>query len=136
VTVASATSGLPAIADTALPAAVRNGSDEDKKAYKAAMGFEQMMLQSLIGELAKSSSSSASDGGDDDESGLGSSSGGGLLGGGGPWASQIQETLAQQLASGGGIGLAQQLYTSLKPDGAAADETSVMPASTQNATSA
>ena len=32
--------GLPQVPTTALPAAVRNGSDDDKQAYKAALGFE------------------------------------------------------------------------------------------------
>lgn len=125
--------GAAPIADTALPAAVRTGSDADKRAYKAAMGFEQMMLQSLLGQLAQTSQTSAPDD-DDADSGLGLGSGG-LLGGGGPWASQIQETLAQQLASGGGIGLAQQLYAALKPDAAGADASADMPAANKSSAS-
>ena len=35
-----AINGLPQVPSTALPAAVRNGSDADKQAYKAALGFE------------------------------------------------------------------------------------------------
>ena len=36
---------------TALPAAVRTGSDDDKKAYKAALGFEQVLLGQLVKEM-------------------------------------------------------------------------------------
>jgi hypothetical protein len=32
--------GLPEVPVTALPAAVRNGTSDDKQAYKAALGFE------------------------------------------------------------------------------------------------
>ena len=42
---------LPAVPATALPAAVRNGSDDDKQAYKAALGFEQILLGQLVDEM-------------------------------------------------------------------------------------
>jgi Rod binding domain-containing protein len=123
----SPASPLAPIADTALPADIRTASESDKNAYKAAMGFESMLVQNLLSQMSSSAAGddSASDDGDDSGAGLGSS--GGLLGGGGPWASTLQETLAQQLTSGGGIGLARQLYSALKP---AADGTGAAAATT------
>jgi Rod binding domain-containing protein len=49
-------SGLPAIADSALPREIRDGSAADKKAYKAAMGFEQLFVGQLVQEMTKGSS--------------------------------------------------------------------------------
>ena len=40
--------GLPPIADSALPREIRDGSAADKKAYKAAMGFEQLFVGQLV----------------------------------------------------------------------------------------
>ena len=46
-----AINGLPTVPTTALPAAVRNGSADDKQAYKAALGFEQILLGQLVDEM-------------------------------------------------------------------------------------
>ena len=43
--------GPPEVPATALPAAVRNGTDDDKQAYKAALGFEQILLGQLVERL-------------------------------------------------------------------------------------
>src|SRR6185436_6480382 len=43
----AASRGL-AISDTALPRDVRSGSAGDKRAYKAALGFEKVMLGELV----------------------------------------------------------------------------------------
>ena len=48
---------LPAIPDTALPRDVRAGSAEDKRAYKAALGFEQVLLGHLVKEMTASTPS-------------------------------------------------------------------------------
>jgi len=40
--------GLPIVSDTLLPAAVRSGSESDKKNYKAALGFEQLLVGQLV----------------------------------------------------------------------------------------
>ena len=84
-------SGLPQVSDAALPAAVRNGTAKDKEAYKAALGFEQV----LLGQLVKSM---AADGPLSD----------------GPYAAPVQDALSSGLISGGGLGLATDLYRSLK----------------------
>ena len=86
-----AINGLPAVPTTALPAAVRTGSDDDKQAYKAALGFEQILLNQLVGEMLPKGTLTE-----------------------GPYAAPMQEAFTAGLIADGGIGLAAQLYPSLK----------------------
>ena len=90
-----AINGLPAVPATALPAAVRNGSDSDKQAYKAALGFEQILLDQLVGEMLPKGTLTE-----------------------GPYAAPMQEAFTSGLIADGGIGLAAQLYPSLRKDAA------------------
>jgi hypothetical protein len=90
-----AINGLPAVPATALPAAVRNGSDDDKQAYKAALGFEQILLNQLVGEMLPKGTLTE-----------------------GPYAAPMQEAFTNGLIADGGIGLAAQLYPSLRKDSA------------------
>jgi len=83
--------GLGLIPEAALPAAVRSGSAKDKEAYKAALGFEQV----LLGQLVKSM---ASDGPLSD----------------GPYAAPVQDALSSGLIDNGGLGLAGDIYKTLK----------------------
>jgi hypothetical protein len=87
--------GLPQVPATALPAAVRNGSDEDKQAYKAALGFEQILLDQLVGEMLPKGTLTE-----------------------GPYAAPMQEAFSAGLIADGGLGLAAQLYPSLRKDAA------------------
>jgi Rod binding domain-containing protein len=89
----SSLAGLPAVPDSALPADVRSGSAEDKKAYKAALGFEQVML----GELGKASTESTP---------LAE----------GPYAGAVNDAFSSALANAGGTGLAAQLYAQIKQE--------------------
>jgi hypothetical protein len=87
--------GLPQVPATALPAAVRNGSDDDKQAYKAALGFEQILLNQLVGDMLPKGTLTE-----------------------GPYAAPMQEAFTNGLIADGGIGLAAQLYPSLRKDSA------------------
>ena len=87
----SGLSGLPQVSEAALPAAVRNGSAKDKEAYKAALGFEQVLLGQLVKSMASDGPLSE-----------------------GPYAAPVQDALSGGLISGGGLGLAQDLYRALK----------------------
>jgi hypothetical protein len=80
---------VSAIPSTAVPASVRKEGGE--AAYKAALGFEGMLLDKLSETLVK-------DGGLEDS----------------PYGSQISESFTSSLLQGGGIGLAGQLYASMK----------------------
>jgi Rod binding domain-containing protein len=83
---------LPAIADSALPRDVRAGSAEDKRAYKAALGFEQVLLGQLVKEMTASTPSLTE----------------------GPRGDAVTDAMTDALASAGGLGLAPQLYSTLK----------------------
>jgi Rod binding domain-containing protein len=83
-------SALPPVSDAALPRDVRAGSDADKRAYKAALGFEHV----LAGELVRSMTASTP--------GLSD----------GPRGDAVTDAMADALTQAGGLGLAQQLYTS------------------------
>jgi hypothetical protein len=87
-------SGLPDVPATALPAAVRDGSKDDRQAYKAALGFEQVLLNTLVGEMLPKDSTLTE----------------------GPYAASMQEAFTNGLIADGGIGLATQLYPSLRKD--------------------
>jgi hypothetical protein len=84
--------GLPSVADSALPASVRTGSESDKQAYKAALGFEQMLVEQMVTTMAGDSGPLAE----------------------GPYAQQMQTTLSSAITGAGGLGLAQSLYKDIK----------------------
>jgi hypothetical protein len=101
--------GLPIVSDTLLPASVRSGSASDKQHYKAALGFEQMLVGQLVQTMTGSDSSAGAS--SDDESAaldtvnpLAS----------GPMAGQMQDALTSALMSAGGLGLAGQVYKGMQ----------------------
>ena len=80
------------ISTTTLPADIRAAGTPAIKQYKAALGFEQM----LVGQLVKSMVSESSD--------LGK----------GPYADSMQDSLTSALTSGQGMGLARQIYKEMQ----------------------
>jgi Rod binding domain-containing protein len=84
--------GLPSVSDAALPREVRSGSAEDKRAYKAALGFERIMLGELVREMTKSTPSLAE----------------------GPRADAVTDAMTDALSSAGGIGLAPHLFKTVR----------------------
>ena len=85
-------SGLPSVPETALPAAVRGGSSDDKSSYRAALGFEQVLLGQLVEAIVPKDSDLASS----------------------PYAGAVKDSFAQGLVDSGGVGLAQQLFETMK----------------------
>jgi hypothetical protein len=85
--------GLPQVPSSALPTEVRNGTKSDREAYTAALGFEQILLGQLVGDMMPEGALSE-----------------------GPYAAHAQEAFATGLIADGGIGLAAQLYPSLRKD--------------------
>ena len=85
--------GLPQVPVTALPAAVRNGSAEDKQAYKTALGFEQILLGQLVDDMLPDDALPE-----------------------GPYSAPMKDAFASGLIADGGLGLAAQLYPSLRKD--------------------
>ncbi len=121
--------GLPSVAlppiDPAFePASVRNGSPATQKAYASALDFESMLVQQLSQSLTETSGLGEGEGESGSGSGSGSESGsesGAGLGGSGsdPVSSQLSSLLPQTLTSSvmshGGLGMAQQLMSSMAP---------------------
>ena len=81
------------ISTASLPADVRAAGTEAIKDYKAALGFEQM----LVGAAGQGD-------GPEGPSSLGE----------GPYASTMQDTLTTALVGGQGLGLARQLYKEMQ----------------------
>ena len=88
------------VPETALPANVRNGTDEQKQAYKAALGFERL----LLGQLMQSMTDTAQGTGDD-ESGDAASN---------MYKQMLPDQLADSMIASGGTGLADDLYRALQ----------------------
>jgi Rod binding domain-containing protein len=105
------TNALPAVPDTALPADVRSGSNDDKQTYKAALAFERQLLTQLLQGLDTSSTDdSSSDGSSDD----GSSAMGGSDAATSTYQQELPGQMADAVINGGGTGLAENLYRALK----------------------
>jgi Rod binding domain-containing protein len=79
--------GLPAIPETALPADVRRGSAADKASYRAAAGFERLLVSQLVSSMTASGPLAE-----------------------GPYAQTMQDALSGSLEGAGGLGLARQLF--------------------------
>lgn len=98
-------SALPPVDQALLPAEVRNGSAKDKKAYQAALGFERVLLGELTKALADTAKpADESDGGDGQSHDAASSM----------YMQMLPDQLADSIVAGGGIGLAESLYRSIK----------------------
>jgi hypothetical protein len=105
---------LPSVDPAVLPPEVRNGTAEDRKLYTAALAFERMLVEKITSELADAGSLL---GDDEDDEGDG--------GGSGSSSSVLQERLpgllADSLASGGGLGVAAEIYQAVKATEPATD---------------
>ena len=82
--------GLPPVADAALPREVRAGTAADKQAYRTALGFERLLVSQLAKEALPQ-----------DE-------------GAGPHGAAIQDAFADALMNAGGLGLAAQIHAQIK----------------------
>jgi Rod binding domain-containing protein len=85
-------SALPAVSDAALPRDVRAGTAADQKAYKAALGFEKLLLGQLVKEMTAATPSLTE----------------------GARGDAVTDAMTDALANAGGIGLAPQLYKTLQ----------------------
>ena len=81
-----------------IPADVRAAGAEGRKLYAAALGFEATFVRALAAQLTATASS-------DEESGDAAA---------GVIRDQIPEALADGIAASGGLGLAHDLYRSMK----------------------
>jgi Rod binding domain-containing protein len=107
------TSALPPIDQAALPAEVRNGTKQDKKAYQAALSFERMLLGELTKSLAETAKPAGSDDGGDSTSPDGGD-GQTQDAASSMYMDMLPDQLADAVTSAGGLGLAQSFYQTLK----------------------
>jgi Rod binding domain-containing protein len=94
-------SSLPNIETAALPPEVRKGTPEQQQAYKAAVGFERMLVRQLVESMTKSAE--AVSGEDSGESAATNT-----------YKDMYADALADNVARAGGLGVARDLYTSLQ----------------------
>jgi Rod binding domain-containing protein len=94
-----------------LPADVRKAGPEAQKLYATALAFEQVLVSQLTEQLQ--STAGALTGGDGDGSGDDSQDSTSSL-----ELGMVPGAFAQGLTSAGGMGIARQLYDSLKARGA------------------
>jgi hypothetical protein len=98
-----------AVAGASVPAAVREEGADAVQGFRAALQFESLLLKQMLAEALPESPAGGSE-----EEGFG--------GEGGAFAAtptpvSLPETVAESVVAGGGLGLAQQLYTSFERSG-------------------
>jgi Rod binding domain-containing protein len=99
-------SSLAPIDSALLPADVRKDGAKGRELYQAALGFEQVLERQLAQALV--STSDSSDSSDDSDKG---DTGGGVSD---MYKQMLPDALSQGMAASGGLGLAPELYQSLK----------------------
>ena len=99
---------LPALNPSLIPADVRNGSAEDKKAYRAALGFERSLLQQLTKTM---SDTTKTDDSSDESEDSGETAATQM------YKDMLPDQLADSLIASGGIGLAENLYRAVRQGG-------------------
>jgi Rod binding domain-containing protein len=98
----TAIAGLPPLpAGTALPADVRAAGPEAEQQYSTALAFERV----LLGQLTKAMQATVP--GEDDDASAATKT----------YRDMLPDTMADALTAAGGIGLADDLYRSLKTGG-------------------
>jgi Rod binding domain-containing protein len=108
---------LPPIDSALIPADIRTGDAQAKKAYQEALGFEDILMQQLTQQLADTVTSPGGSG-DPSDSPSSDSSSGGILGSDpstNGFASMIPTALTQSIMSGGGVGIADRLARAIDP---------------------
>jgi 2C-methyl-D-erythritol 2,4-cyclodiphosphate synthase len=85
-------SALPTVSPSSLPADVRAGTPQDQRAYRAALGFERILLGELVQDMTKAGGLSDS-----------------------PRASAIEDAMSDALLGAGGLGLGRQLFDAMRP---------------------
>ncbi|WP_320669663.1 hypothetical protein [Patulibacter defluvii] len=96
--------GLPPVDPRTLPAAVRNGSADDRRAYAAAVGFERTLLEQLATSMVATADPAAEEGDATTRSAR----------------DLLPGALADALTAAGGIGLARELQATIAPTAAPA----------------
>jgi Rod binding domain-containing protein len=110
------TGSLPVVPDTALPADVRNGSDKDKQTYQAALGFERQLLEQHTQSMVDTTQDGQDGSDDSDDSDDGDTGFGATDAVTQSYNQMLPDQLSNALISGGGTGLAENLYRALSQE--------------------
>jgi Rod binding domain-containing protein len=103
-------SGLDALATTApaiLPADVRQAGKQAEQTYRAALAFERTLLEQLTKTMSKGTLDGSGDGDGDGE-------GGGASAATSAYRDMLPGTLADAVTGAGGLGLAHDLFLSMR----------------------
>ena len=103
-----------AVSTAPLPADVRAGSPEDRKLYASALGFEQQLVQQMTSQMTATTDADSTD---PDDSDSGSDDGSSTDAASSTIQDQLPQALADGITSAGGLGLAHDLYESMKKSG-------------------
>jgi Rod binding domain-containing protein len=105
-------SGLDALssANAMIPADVRKAGKDAEQSYRVALGFERTLLEQLTKSMSKDmvgmDSASDSDSGDGEDSGPSAATS--------AYSDMLPGTLADSVTSAGGLGLAHDLWLSMR----------------------
>jgi Rod binding domain-containing protein len=105
-------SGLDALSSAAavIPADVRKAGKDAEQSYRVALGFERTLLEQLTKSMSKDmvgmDSGSDSDSGDGEDSGASAATS--------TYTDMLPGTLADSVTSAGGLGLAHDLWLSMR----------------------
>ncbi len=93
-----------------MPADVRKAGKDGEATYRAALGFERQMIEELTKTMSKdlAGTSGADDGSGEDSGGSGSDAATSA------YSDMLPGTLADSLTSAGGLGLAHDLWLSMR----------------------
>ena len=103
-------SGLDGIALSApglIPADVRKAGKEAEQTYRAALGFERMLTEQLTKTMSTASKALGGEDGEDGEEG-------GETAATAAYRDMLPGTLADAVTSAGGLGLAHDLYLTMR----------------------
>ena len=99
-------SGLSSVTSAPLPADVRNASTADQQSYKTALAFERTLLEQLTKTMSQDMAGGDSSDGDDSDSGASAATS--------AYRDMLPGTLADAVTGSGGIGLAHDLFLSMR----------------------
>ena len=101
-------SGLSSVTGAiTMPADVRRAGKDGEETYRAALGFEREMLQERTKTMAKNVTGTGAGGGEDGEDSSGDAATS-------AYGDMLPGTLADSLTSAGGLGLAHDLWLSMR----------------------
>jgi hypothetical protein len=100
---------LPIVSEAALPREVRQGSAEDRQAYRAALGFERLLVEQLTRTLASGAGVGGSGAAADDGTRGGDATAG-------TYGELLSNAMADGIVAAGGTGMAGALYRAMRPE--------------------